>query len=63
MAYQEKQETFIRRVEPYAYEYKSYARQKWVGMTMRQLFTTQFRDKSPEQYLDAIDNGRMLIKR
>ncbi|KAG9290999.1 hypothetical protein G9A89_012871 [Geosiphon pyriformis] len=53
-------ENGLRKVKPYFFEYKSFAKGRWVGKTLFEVFRTEFRDRSPDYYASAIVTG--LIK-
>lgn len=45
--------TFIemRKVKPYYFEYKSFAKGRWLGRTLLDVFSSEFRDRSEDYYV------------
>jgi tRNA pseudouridine synthase 9 len=51
----------LRRVSPYPYTYKTYAKGRWLSRTLFDLFCTEFRDRSIDYYRDAIERGAIIV--
>lgn len=51
----------LRRVKPYLWSFKTHCKGRWIGMTIEQLFTTEFRDRGPDHYRRAIAAGKVHI--
>ncbi|KAJ1976835.1 DRAP deaminase [Dimargaris verticillata] len=51
----------LRKVTPYDYTYQTYAKGRWIGLTLLELFTREFRDQPPSYYDQAIRSGRIRI--
>ena len=47
--------------EPYWHTYKCYAKQRWVGMTIFELMSTEFMLYTPEYYKKAMEDGMITI--
>lgn len=45
------QEKGLRRVKPYYFTFKTWVKGRWVGKTLVEIFTTEFRDRDPEYYV------------
>ncbi|OBZ81822.1 Uncharacterized protein C18B11.02c [Choanephora cucurbitarum] len=51
----------MRKVKPYYFEYKSYAKGRWLGRSILEVFASEFRDRSEEYYRYAIERGLLTI--
>ncbi|RAO70750.1 uncharacterized protein BHQ10_006762 [Talaromyces amestolkiae] len=51
----------LRRVKPYHHTYNTYCKERWRGRTLYDIFTSEFRDRTPEYYKQAIEEGRVLV--
>ncbi|KAG5438576.1 hypothetical protein PCANB_002681 [Pneumocystis canis] len=51
----------LRRVVPYFFKYKTYAKERWRGRTIYDIFSTEFRDRTPQYYEQEIKNGRVMV--
>ncbi|KAI8369647.1 pseudouridine synthase [Radiomyces spectabilis] len=51
----------LRKVRPYYFEYKAYAKGRWLGRTILEVFSQEFRDRSEKYYRYAIENGLITI--
>lgn len=51
----------LRRVKPYFFTFKTWVKGRWIGMTLVEVFTTEFRDRDPEYYKDAITRGLVQV--
>ena len=51
----------LRRVKPYFFEFKTWVKGRWIGKSLVELFTTEFRDRDPEYYRQAILDGRVKV--
>ncbi|KAI9179772.1 DRAP deaminase [Blastocladiella emersonii ATCC 22665] len=51
----------LRRVTPYHYLYKTFAKQRWLGHSLIETFTREFADRPTEYYLNAIKTGGIQI--
>jgi tRNA pseudouridine synthase 9 len=54
-------ENGLRKVEPYDYIYKTYAKQRWLGKSIFEIFEKEFHDRSTDYYKHAILNGRITV--
>jgi len=54
-------ENGLRKVKPYPYEYLSYAKGRWIGKRIIEVFEKEFCDASVEYYEKAIQEGRVTI--
>lgn len=43
----------MRKVKPYYFEYKSFAKGRWLGRTLLDVFSSEFRDRSEDYYVSA----------
>jgi hypothetical protein len=50
-----------RRILPYEYVFKTFAKGRWVGMGLLELFQTEFHAETPEFYKQAIVDGRVIL--
>ncbi|KAI5956521.1 RIB2 [Candida jiufengensis] len=50
----------LRKVSPYYYTYMTYCKLRWRDRTLLDIFTEEFRDRTPEVYEKAIESG--LVK-
>ena len=41
----------LRRVKPYHHTYNTYCKERWRGRTLYDIFTSEFRDRTPEYYV------------
>lgn len=41
----------MRKVKPYYFEYKSYAKGRWLGRPILEVFSSEFRDRSIDYYV------------
>ena len=53
-------ENGLRKVHPYYFEYQTYAKQRWLGRSILDVFLREFRDRPARYYREAIE--RQLIK-
>ncbi|CAO3640251.1 unnamed protein product [Mucor fragilis] len=51
----------MRKVKPYYFEYKSFAKGRWLGRTLLDVFSSEFRDRSEDYYRYAIERGLLTI--
>ncbi|KAJ1973650.1 DRAP deaminase, partial [Dimargaris xerosporica] len=51
----------LRKVMPYDYTYQTYAKGRWIGLALLELFAREFRDQPPSYYDQAIRSGRIRI--
>ncbi|CAG8494555.1 779_t:CDS:2 [Paraglomus brasilianum] len=58
-------ENDLRKVKPYYYEYRTFTKKRWIGRTILDVFTTEFRDRSPQYYVHKNDDDMVAraIKR
>ena len=45
------EEQGLRRVKPYYFTFKTWVKGRWIGKTLVEVFTTEFRDRDPEYYV------------
>ena len=55
-------EAGLRKVQPYYFEYRSYAKARWVGRTLLDVFTTEFRDRPARYYKEAVKDGLIKVR-
>jgi len=53
-------ENGLRKVHPYYFEYQTYAKQRWLGRSVLDVFLREFRDRPARYYREAIE--RQLIQ-
>ncbi|RKP12199.1 pseudouridine synthase, partial [Piptocephalis cylindrospora] len=51
----------LRKVHPYFHTYKTYAKGRWLGRALYDVFCREFQDQSPEYYRRAIQSGRIRV--
>jgi tRNA pseudouridine synthase 9 len=51
----------LRRVEPYHFTYNTNCKQRWRGREILDIFSSEFRDRVPEYYRDAILSGNVVV--
>ncbi|CAB4492383.1 pseudouridine synthase [Rhizophagus irregularis] len=51
----------LRKVKPYYYEYQAFAKGRWLGRSIFDIFCTEFRDRSRDYYAYAIETGLITI--
>lgn len=51
----------MRKVKPYYFEYKSFAKGRWFGRTILEVFSSEFRDRSVDYYV-TVKNKLYLQK-
>lgn len=51
----------LRKIEPYFYTYLTYCKLRWRDRTLFDIFTSEFRDRSPEYYANAIKSGEVKL--
>ncbi|PVU94875.1 hypothetical protein BB559_002899 [Furculomyces boomerangus] len=54
-------ENGLRKVIPYWFTFRAHAKQRWFGKSIYNVFSTEFRDKDPEYYKEAIINGKIMV--
>ncbi|KAJ3123399.1 RNA pseudouridylate synthase domain containing protein 2 [Nowakowskiella sp. JEL0407] len=54
-------ENGLRKVVPYEWNFQTYAKGRWWGKTVYDVFSREFKDQSPEYYEDAIKTGRITV--
>ncbi|KAI9744015.1 MAG: hypothetical protein M1818_002749 [Claussenomyces sp. TS43310] len=54
-------ENGLRRVAPYHFTYNTYCKERWRGRELLDIFTSEFRDRPPEYYKDAIERGAVVV--
>ncbi|KAJ2745060.1 DRAP deaminase [Coemansia sp. BCRC 34301] len=55
------EESGLQRIHPYFYKFATYAKGRWVGRTLLEVFCTEFRDRTPAYYESAITQGIIEI--
>jgi hypothetical protein len=48
----------LRKVKPYFFEYKSYAKGRWLGRKLLEVFSTEFRDRSADYYVSRMNKTK-----
>ncbi|KAG2198088.1 hypothetical protein INT47_011923 [Mucor saturninus] len=51
----------MRKVKPYYFEYKSFAKGRWFDRTILEVFSSEFRDRSIDYYRYAIERGLLTV--
>ncbi|CAG8446670.1 8220_t:CDS:2 [Funneliformis caledonium] len=51
----------LRKVKPYYYEYQAFAKGRWLGRSIFDVFCKEFRDRPAEYYAYAIETGLITI--
>ncbi|GES90577.1 RNA pseudouridylate synthase domain-containing protein 2 [Rhizophagus clarus] len=54
-------ENGLRKIKPYYYEYQAFAKGRWLGRSVFDIFCTEFRDRSRDYYAYAIETGLITI--
>ncbi|KAG0051269.1 hypothetical protein BGZ83_003903 [Gryganskiella cystojenkinii] len=54
-------ENDLRKIYPYFFKYQTYAKGRWLGRTLIEVFNTEFRDRDNEFYERAIKDGRVQV--
>ncbi|KAG2173254.1 hypothetical protein INT43_004628 [Umbelopsis isabellina] len=54
-------ENGLRKVKPYYYKYQAFAKGRWIGRQLIEVFETEFRDQTKTYYEYAIEKGRITI--
>ncbi|KAF9929941.1 hypothetical protein FBU30_001100 [Linnemannia zychae] len=56
-----KQKKHLRKIQPYYFKYQTYAKGRWLGRKLIEVFNTEFRDRDNTFYERAIKDGRVKI--
>ncbi|XP_062379276.1 RNA pseudouridylate synthase domain-containing protein 2 [Sardina pilchardus] len=51
----------LRKVRPYYYDFKTYCKGRWIGKTLLEVFSSEFRSESLEYYEKAAKVGRIRL--
>ncbi|KAK9596923.1 DRAP deaminase [Aspergillus fumigatus] len=51
----------LRRVKPYYYTYNTYCKERWRGRQLQEIFTSEFRDRPAEYYIQALADGKVTV--
>ncbi|KAJ5672150.1 hypothetical protein N7507_001277 [Penicillium longicatenatum] len=51
----------FRRVAPYHYTYNTHCKERWRGRNLEDIFTSEFRDRRPDYYRWALDQGLVAV--
>ncbi|ORY00915.1 pseudouridine synthase [Basidiobolus meristosporus CBS 931.73] len=51
----------LRKIKPYFFKHQTFAKGRWVGKSILDAFSQEFRDRTPEYYRKAIEEGRITI--
>ncbi|KAJ5423451.1 Pseudouridine synthase RluC/RluD, partial [Penicillium cf. griseofulvum] len=51
----------FRRVTPYHYTYNTNCKERWRGRQLVEIFTSEFRDRKPEYYRKALEDGLVQV--
>ncbi|XP_063080291.1 RNA pseudouridylate synthase domain-containing protein 2 isoform X2 [Engraulis encrasicolus] len=51
----------LRKVHPYFYDFSTYCKGRWIGKTLLEVFSTEFRSESVEYYQKAVKAGRIRL--
>ena len=49
-------------MKPYTYEFKTFAKRRWIGKRLIDVFKSEFRAYSADYYADAIHEGRITVR-
>ncbi|RNJ56103.1 hypothetical protein D7B24_007772 [Verticillium nonalfalfae] len=49
----------LRKVEPYYHTFNTYCKERWRGRTLIDVFSCEFRDRTPEYYRKCMDDGKI----
>jgi hypothetical protein len=52
----------LRYVKPYSHEFKAFAKRRWIGQTLIDVFTSEFKAFSPDYYREAILGGNITVR-
>jgi 23S rRNA-/tRNA-specific pseudouridylate synthase len=50
----------FRIIEPYYYCYRTFVKGRWLGKTLAEMFCSEFRDRHPLYYSEAVSRGNIL---
>ncbi|KAF9897420.1 hypothetical protein BX616_005636, partial [Lobosporangium transversale] len=56
-----KYSTDLRKIKPYFFKYQTFAKGRWLGRPLIEVFNTEFRDRDNDFYERAIKDGRIKI--
>ncbi|CAI7635081.1 Pseudouridine synthase RluC/RluD [Penicillium manginii] len=51
----------FRRVHPYHYTFNTWCKERWRGKRLEDIFVSEFRDRPPEYYRNALDDGLVCV--
>ena len=51
----------LRFVKPYKYEFKTFAKRRWIDKKLLDIFKVEFKAFSPTYYAEAITNGKVTV--
>lgn len=51
----------LRKVMPYHYTYNTNCKERWRGREILEIYATEYRDRKPEYYEDAIQRGNIVV--
>ncbi|KAI8332255.1 DRAP deaminase [Chlamydoabsidia padenii] len=51
----------LRKVKPYYFVYQAYAKGRWLGRSILEVFTQEFRDRNEQYYKYAIEKGLIML--
>ncbi|XP_076834083.1 pseudouridylate synthase RPUSD2 [Brachyhypopomus gauderio] len=51
----------LRKVHPYYFDFKTYCKQRWIGKTLLEVFSTEFRAEPLDYYKKAVIEGRIRL--
>ncbi|KAL8832450.1 MAG: hypothetical protein Q9191_000270 [Dirinaria sp. TL-2023a] len=51
----------LRKVMPYHYTYNTNCKERWRGRRILDIYATEYRDRKPEYYEDAIERGNIVV--
>ncbi|KAL7749693.1 DRAP deaminase [Sorochytrium milnesiophthora] len=54
-------ENGLRKVKPYWYRYETFAKGRWLGRSLYDVFVKEFQDQSPDYYRHAIETGLIRV--
>lgn len=53
----------LRKVRPYYFEYQTYAKERWIGRSIIDVFLKEFRDRPARYYREAIEGSLITVNR
>lgn len=54
-------EAGLRKVHPYYFDFKTYCKGRWIGKTLLEVFSSEFRSEPLDYYRKAVKEGRIRL--